>query len=184
MAWVSSLGEFLIIVTGMPGAGKDEFVKVAKSLGFTDVHMGDTVKSYAKKSGVPLVDKDIGAFATRERKENGMDIWAKRTAEGISKPEKTIVDGLRNMEELTFFRSHFPEAVVVAIYTNRDERLKRILRRNRIDDVKSETELEQRDNRELGWGIGRTISLADHMIVNDGTLEEFREKARAFLFTQ
>ncbi len=174
----------MIIVTGMPGAGKDEFVKVAKSLGFLDVHMGDTVKSYAKKSGVPLVDKEIGAFATRERKEKGMDIWARRTGENIGNPEKTIVDGLRNMEELEYFRSHFPEAVVVAIYTNRDERLKRILRRNRVDDVKNEPELEQRDNRELGWGIGRTISLADHMIVNDGTLDEFREKARKFLTNQ
>lgn len=174
----------MIIVTGMPGAGKDEFVKVARSLGFKDVHMGDTVKAYARNSGVPLVDKEIGAFATKERKQYGMDIWAKRTGENIKNLEKIIVDGLRNMEELEYFRNHYPEAVVVAIYTNRDERLRRILRRNRVDDVKSETELEQRDNRELGWGIGRTISLADHMIVNDSTLEAFREKARAFLLTQ
>ena len=174
----------MIIVTGMPGSGKDEFVKVAKTMGFIDVHMGDTVKAYAKKSGIPLIDRDIGAFATRERQANGMDVWARRTGEGIKNPEKTIVDGLRNMEELEYFRANYPEAVVVAIYTNRDERLKRILKRNRVDDVKSGTELEQRDNRELGWGIGRTISLADHMIVNDGTLEEFKEKARAFLLTQ
>lgn len=171
----------LIIVTGMPGAGKDEFVKVALSLGYTDVHMGDTVKSYATNSGIPLVDREIGAFATKERRENGMDIWARRTAEKITNPEKTIVDGLRNMEELEYFRSSFPDTMVVAIYTNRDERLRRILIRNRIDDVKSENELEGRDNRELGWGIGRTISLADHMIVNDGTLEEFREKSRKLL---
>ena len=113
-----------------------------------------------------------------------MDIWAKRTSENISNPEKTVVDGLRNMEELEYFKSHFVDAVVIAIYTNRDERLRRILKRNRIDDVKNEPELEQRDNRELGWGIGRTISLADHMIVNDGTLEEFKEKAREFLLSQ
>ena len=174
----------LLIVTGMPGSGKDEFVKVAKSLGFTDVHMGDTVKAYARKSGIRMVDRDIGAFATKERLENGMDIWAKRTAESISNPEKTVVDGLRNTEELVYFKSHFVDAVVIAIYTNRDERLKRILKRNRIDDVKNEPELEQRDNRELGWGIGRTISLADHMIVNYGTLEEFKEKSREFLLTQ
>lgn len=174
----------MLIVTGMPGSGKDEFVKVAKSLGFTDVHMGDTVKAYARSSGIRLVDREIGAFASKERKQNGMDVWARRTSENIKNPEKTIVDGLRNIEELEYFRTHFPEAVVVAIYTNRDERLRRILKRNRTDDVKSENELEQRDNRELGWGIGRTISLADHMIVNDGTLEEFKEKAKAFLLAQ
>ncbi len=174
----------VLIVTGMPGSGKDEFVKVAKLLGFKDVHMGDTVKAYASRSGIKMVDKEIGAFATRERLEKGMDIWAKRTGENISNPEKTVVDGLRNIEELEYFKSHFADAVVIAIYTNRDERLRRILKRNRIDDVKNEPELEQRDNRELGWGIGRTISLADHMIVNDGTLEEFKEKAREFLLSQ
>lgn len=171
----------MIIVTGMPGSGKDEFVKVALSLGYSAVHMGDTVKARAKEMNVPQTDSEIGAFASREREEHGMDIWAKRTAENIGDPEKTVVDGLRNIEELQYFRAHFSNAKVVAIYTNREERLRRIIRRNRIDDVKSEDGLVRRDNRELAWGIGRTISLADHMIINDGTLKEFKEKVKKFL---
>lgn len=174
----------MIIVTGMPGSGKDEFVKVAKGLGFRDVHMGDTVKAYAEKQKVPQTDRDIGAFATFERKDKGMDIWAKRTCEAIEEPERTVVDGLRNIEELQYFRSRFPEVKVVAIYTNREERLRRIILRNRIDDVKNESGLDGRDNRELGWGIGRTISLADHMIINDGTLDEFKQKVLEFLKSQ
>lgn len=174
----------MIIVTGMPGSGKDEFVKIAKRLGFKDVHMGDTVKAYARKKSIPLTDSDIGAFASGERKEQGMDIWAKRTGEAIVDPDTTVVDGLRNTEELQYFRLNFSNVMVVAIYTNKEERLRRILKRSRVDDVKTEPELDSRDNRELGWGIGRTISLADHMILNDGTLEEFKEKARAFLNEQ
>lgn len=171
----------MIIVTGMPGAGKDEFVKVAKKKGFLDVHMGDTVKSFASSKGIPVNDKDIGRFATGERSTYGMDIWAKRTGEKISEPDRTVVDGLRNIEELQYFRQNFSNVLVVAIYTNKEERLKRILRRSRPDDVRNEPELDNRDNRELGWGIGRTISLADKMIINDGTLEEFKEKVREFL---
>ncbi len=171
----------MIIITGMPGSGKDEFVRVAKKRGFIDVHMGDTVKAFASKSGIPVTDRDIGAFATGERKKHGMDIWAKRTGENIMDPEKTVVDGLRNTEELHYFRDHFPDVIVVAIYTNREERLRRILRRSRPDDVRNEVELESRDDRELGWGIGRTISLADRMIINDKTLEEFKAKVGAFL---
>lgn len=171
----------MIIVTGMPGAGKDEFVKVARKKGFVDVHMGDTVKAYASRKSVPVTDKDIGAFASRERSSYGMDIWARRTGENITDPDRTVVDGLRNTEELEYFREHFQNVLVVAIYTNKEERLRRILRRNRSDDVRNEPELDSRDNRELGWGIGRTISLADRMIINDGTLEEFKEKVRIFL---
>lgn len=171
----------MIIVTGMPGSGKDEFVKVARTMGYTDVHMGDTVKKYAREQGIPVMDREIGAYASGERKKEGMDIWAKRTGMAIENPDSTIVDGLRNTEELQYFRENFPNVTVVAIYANRDERLRRILIRNRADDVKTDYELDSRDNRELGWGIGRTISLADHMIVNDGTLEEFRGKVREFL---
>lgn len=171
----------MIILTGMPGSGKDEFVKVARELGFVDVHMGETVKEYAKEAMVQMTDRQIGQYATEERVKHGMDIWAKRTSERINDPDHTIVDGLRNIEELDYFRSRFQNVMVVAIYANRQERLTRILKRNRIDDVKSENELEMRDGRELSWGIGKTISLADHMIVNDGTLEEFHEKVRVFL---
>lgn len=173
----------MIIVTGMPGSGKDEFVQVAKSLGYLDVHMGDTVKKFAADNNIPLNDKEIGAFATGERRKEGMGIWAKRTGMAISDPSRTIVDGLRNIEELEYFRDNFPDVIVVAIYTNREERLRRILLRHRIDDVKSDRELDNRDDRELGWGIGRTISLADHMIVNDGTLDEFKDRSREFLKT-
>ncbi len=171
----------MIILTGMPGSGKDEFVKIAREMGYSDVHMGETVKEFAKEAGIPMVDKEIGQFASSERKLHGMEIWAKRTAERINDPERTIVDGLRNIEELEFFKGHYDSVIVVAIYANRQERLNRILKRNRIDDVRNENELEMRDGRELTWGIGRTISLADHMIVNDGTLEEFHTKVRLFL---
>ncbi len=171
----------MIILTGMPGSGKDEFVRVAREMGFSDVHMGDTVKEYAKEAGIPITDREIGQYATEERKKNGMDIWARRTSERIIDPERTVVDGLRNIEELDFFKNHYQNVIVVAIYANRNERLTRILKRNRLDDVKSGQELEQRDSRELSWGIGKTISLADHMIVNDGTLEEFHDNVREFL---
>ena len=171
----------MIILTGMPGSGKDEFVRVAKELGFSDVHMGETVKEYAKRSGILMSDSDVGKFATEERKNHGMGIWAKRTAERITDPERTVVDGLRNMEELDYFRDNFPHVAVIAIYANRQDRLTRILRRNRSDDVRSEGELESRDGRELSWGIGKTISLADFMLVNDGTLPEYYGKVREFL---
>lgn len=171
----------MLIVTGMPGAGKDEFIKVARTMGFADVHMGDTVRKYSRAHGIEQKDFSIGKFAGSERQAHGMDIWAVRTAESIKDPEKTIVDGLRNVEELDYFKNKFENVRVVAIYANHEDRLDRILKRDREDDVKNPTELNGRDERELSWGIGRVISLADYMIVNDGTLEEFRSKSREFI---
>ncbi|MCL4438917.1 MAG: flagellar hook-basal body complex protein FliE [Candidatus Thermoplasmatota archaeon] len=175
------LQEIMLIVTGMPGSGKDEFVQVAKQLGWMDVHMGNTVKDYAKKHGVPEDDSQIGKFASEERKLHGMDVWARRTSELIKDPDRTIVDGLRNIEELDFFRNKFSNVRVIAIYANQEERLRRIKKRSRPDDIKDEAGLVKRDTRELEWGIGRTISLSDFMLVNDRTLQEFRDNAAELL---
>ena len=70
----------VIVVTGMPGAGKEEFVQVAKSLGYDVVRMGDVVRAEAKKQGITDSDKGIGEFADQERRLRGFDIWAKRSA--------------------------------------------------------------------------------------------------------
>lgn len=171
----------MIIVTGMPGAGKDEFIKVAKSRGLKDYHMGNVVRKYAKDSSVGINDSEIGAFATDERKKHGMDVWAERTSQCVDDPFSAIIDGLRNYEELEYFRKKFSDVIVVAIFANRKDRLDRIMKRDREDDIRSLEELVSRDNRELSWGLGNVISLADYMIVNDRSLEQFKKDVNYFI---
>ncbi len=171
----------MIIITGMPGSGKDEFVRVAKSLGFVDVHMGNTVKGYASENSINFDDSSIGLYASGERERYGMGIWAQRTSRYIANSDITIVDGLRNFEELEYFKNNYKNVIVIAVFANESDRLYRVLKRDREDDVHSEDELKKRDNRELNWGIGKVISLADYMIVNDTSLEEYHENARILL---
>jgi dephospho-CoA kinase len=171
----------MIIITGMPGSGKDEFVAVARSMGFTDAHMGNAVKDNALKNKIPMDDVSIGAYATGERKKYGMDIWARRTAEFITAPDITIVDGLRNEEELDYFKNNFQNIIVIAVFANETDRLERILARDREDDSEDYSGMHQRDNRELSWGIGKVISLADYMIVNDSTLDEYHKNVKILL---
>ena len=171
----------MLIITGMPGSGKDEFIKVARTHGWKDYHMGDTVRKYARMNGINENDGSIGAFSNRERELYGMDIWARRLVEEIKEKNHVIVDGLRNIEEFSYFQKVSPNLVLVAIHTDRDERLKRIVRRQRPDDIREMDELVKRDERELSWGIGKAISLADYMIVNDSTLEEFKANVESLL---
>jgi len=50
--------------------------------------------------------------------------------------------------------------------------------RGRSDDPATKEKLEERDNRELGVGIGESIAMADETIVNsDITLDELTERA-------
>ncbi len=170
----------LIIVTGMPGSGKDEFIKVCVEEGFKDLHMGNAVRKYAAMSNIAISDADIGKFATAEREKFGKDIWAKRTLMDIDAP-LIVIDGLRSYEELEYFmkEAETEQFYLFAIFANRKTRLERIVKRNRNDDVHSLEELIRRDNRELDWGVGKAIVLSDKMLVNDSSLDLFRLESRS-----
>ena len=55
------------------------------------------------------------------------------------------------------------------------------MQRGRGDDGANLQEFFDRDRRELKWGIGSAFALADGMLINEGSLDEFRRAARTRL---
>jgi dephospho-CoA kinase len=171
----------ILVVAGMPGAGKEELVQVGLSYGYAVVRMGDVVRAEASKQALRTDDKGVGGFANSERQIHGLDIWAKRCVPFVTH-ERTIIDGSRGSQELDFFRQAFGEDVqLVAVHSSPRSRYPRLQARNRTDAPRSWEEFQERDARELGWGLGNLIAVADVMLINEGTLDEFRELVRGFL---
>jgi dephospho-CoA kinase len=56
-----------------------------------------------------------------------------------------------------------------------------VLARKRSDDMKDISELKVRDDRELGWGMGEAMEIADVVVENNGTLDDFRDKIMALV---
>lgn len=170
-----------VCVTGMPGCGKEEFVKVALQEGLPVIRMGDVVREEARRRGIFLTDEGVGGMAKEERRIHGPDIWALRTLERI-KSERVVIDGVRSLAEVEAFRKAFADClIIVAVHASPRTRYARIASRRRRDDIATEEEFRVRDERELRWGLGQVIALADYMIVNEGSLEEFHRKAREVL---
>lgn len=166
----------IYVLTGMPGAGKEEFVKVALGRGYQVVRMGDVVRREAAARGLIMSDREIGGFASAERREHGPGIWAERCVP-LVEGKDTVIDGSRSIQELEVFRKELGGKMrLVAIEASPWERYQRLRRRNRSDAPRSEEEFRQRDERELGWGLGDLIAQADLVIENEGTLEEFHRK--------
>ncbi|MCL4332263.1 MAG: flagellar hook-basal body complex protein FliE [Candidatus Thermoplasmatota archaeon] len=176
--WDFSLAEKVILVTGMPGAGKDEFIGVAIEEGFTDFHMGNVVRKHFELTGQSMNDSSVGKFASSERNTRGMDIWARRTMEELRDSPRCVIEGLRNYEELESFKKSFSNSVLIGVFANREERFSRILNRRRKDDATDINGLMARDERELSWGIGKLIALSDYMVINDSDLDSFRDRSR------
>ncbi len=173
----------IVCVVGLPGAGKTEFVRVAREEGLPVVIMGDAVREEARKRG-----KDVGEVAKELREKHGMEAVARLVIDDIRKHLKkskaVVVDGVRNPEEVEFFERSLGEdsVIVVAVHASPDTRFKRLRKRGREDDPETRREFESRDKRELNFGIGEVISTADIMIVNERvSLDEFRKECRKVL---
>ncbi len=174
----------LLLIVGMPGAGKSVFVGVARKNGIPVYSMGDIVREEAKRRRVYGNDYILGKIAIDLRKKYGKDIIAKRVSEKIRLDTSKIVliDGIRSLEEVNFFKKNYGSIKIIAVHASPKTRFKRLLRRNREDDPKDWESFVLRDYRELDIGIGRVIALADIMIVNENiTLEEYYKKCRYIL---
>ena len=170
----------------MPGSGKSEAMEVAKARGHPDVRMGDLIWEEVDRQGLPRDAKHVGQVANGMRESHGKDVWAKRTAERVRQvaagQRLVLIDGIRSQEEVETLRREIGhDFLLVAIHTDPDHRFERMVRRGRADDSKDPAVLKARDEREMTWGIARTIALADEMLVNDSTLDVFRGRVAALL---
>jgi dephospho-CoA kinase len=160
---------------------------VAKARGIPVVRMGDMIWEEVERRGLPRDAKHVGEVANAMRQSHGKDIWAHRTVERVRKVVSgehglVLIDGIRNFEEVDAFRRDLGhDFLLVAIHTDPDHRFDRMKKRARADDSQDENVLKARDEREMTWGIARTIALADEMLVNDSTLESFRKKVASLL---
>jgi dephospho-CoA kinase len=171
----------VIAVTGMPGSGKEELVKIAILEGIKVVRMGDVVRAEVKNRGLELSDNNIGRIATDERERYGYGVWAERTI-SLVKDDVVLIDGIRGEAELEVFKMAFGgDMVVVGVHASPKIRYKRIKERMRKDATMTWEAFCERDARELGWGIDNAMALCDHMIVNDGTLEEYKKNVKNLL---
>ena len=170
----------LIVTVGIPGSGKDELVDVARGLGLATLKMGDLVREETRRRGLAMNNASIARVANEERDRHGPGIWAQRAVLKLTET-KMLVDGCRSDAEVTVFRHQFGDLFVLGIYSAPETRYERMIRRARGDDGQNLQEVYDRDRRELKGGIGNAFTLADAMLINEGSIDEFRAAGRAML---
>ena len=165
----------VIAFTGMPGAGKSVAVEVAKERGLPVLRMGDFIWEEVRRRGLPITSASVAEVAMQMRTDFGPGVWADRTVDHLKeiRTDVAVIDGVRSEAELEVFRHRLGhDFTLVAIHASRPTRMSRLLGRGRADDIRDEGEFIARDERELGWGIGRVIALADVMLVNEDTMPD------------
>ncbi len=170
----------ILLVTGMPGAGKEELLNVARSMDIPFLRMGDIVREFHASSGAAEKGLSVGQVANGEREKHGKDIWAKRAIEKMS-GELFLVDGCRSIDEVESYKGLSDQVFIIGVHAPRMIRYDRLVKRGRDDAPHNIQEFDERDTRELGWGMGSVLALSDYLIINDSDLDSFRQKVRSVL---
>ena len=173
----------VIGTVGLPGSGKGEAAAVARDLDIPVVTMGDVIRQECRDRGLDPTQHH-GEIAQRLREEDGPAAVAQRSLpmleSELDHADTVLVDGLRSDVELDAFRERFgDEFVLVSIEAPFETRQARLDDRGR-DDPDTES-LEERDERELGFGMGEAMDRADVTIENTDSLDRFREQIRALV---
>jgi dephospho-CoA kinase len=175
----------VIGTVGLPGSGKGEFAAVAADIGVPVVVMGDVIRAETRDRGLDPAEHH-GQVASALREECGPAAIADRTLpvvrDHLTESETVVIDGIRSGAEVERFEEAFGEAFrLVSIEAPFDLRAERVGARGRDRNDGSGESLRERDERELGFGMGEAMERADVTIKNTGSLDAFRRRARAIL---
>jgi dephospho-CoA kinase len=175
--------KIVVGLNGMPGAGKGVVVEAAKEAGYAVVVMGDVIREETKKRGLELNPQNVGKVMLQLREEGGATVIAQKCFPKIEQQTspKIIVDGLRSYAEAELFMANFSRFTLVTVHAAPEVRFERLHARGRSDDSASFEVFHQRDMRELSVGMGIAIALSQVVIVNDGSIDEVKCRAKAVL---
>lgn len=172
----------LILITGMPGSGKTTLAAFAEKEGYRIVAMGDVIRDLAEERELEPTHENLGSVAEDVRREEGPSAVARRCAEKLKGgEEKLVVDGIRSLEEVEAFREAFMDAALVAAHASPWTRFQRLRDRERGDRPRDRQAFHLRDRRELRFGLGSAVAMADYMIVNEGSLHDLERSFKDLL---
>ncbi|MBI2546929.1 MAG: AAA family ATPase [Candidatus Aenigmarchaeota archaeon] len=184
----------VIGLTGTIGSGKD-FVRemLEKSLGVTSVRLSDLLDtSVLKKRKITLTRNIQQNLGDELRQKYGTHVLAKIAVDFMKPTDKIkVIDGIRNPGEIEFLKNMFGENFeLIAVDAPQKVRFERVVKRSRLSDPKTWEEFVAVDERDQGkdqppYGqqVGKCIEMADVVLQNDGTMEDFQKKVEEIINT-
>ncbi len=169
----------LIIITGMPGAGKSGIAEVFHNVGVPVIVMGDVIREETRRRGLEPNPENTRKVMLELREKGGPGAVASFCVDELKglETDTVVIEGCRSIAEIDVFDDFADEVVIVCVHTSPKERFRRLRERNRDDAPPSWDVFRERDIREISVGLGTVIALSDIMMVNDGTLLEFQKQS-------
>ncbi len=178
------LEKTVLVIVGMPGAGKSLASGVAGRLGVPVFVSGDIIRTEALRRGLSPSKRNLGRLMLELREEEGMGAVAKRLVPVLAarKERFLVYEGARNIEEIDELKKRY-RVVTVAIHASQPSRFQRLLKRRRTDRPGNWEDFSERDQRELKVGIGKVIALANRTLENEDTKDDLKRRMKRLLLS-
>jgi dephospho-CoA kinase len=166
----------IIVVTGMPGAGKSEVAQAFRDIGIPVIVMGDVVREETRKRGLDTNPENTRKIMLELREKDGLGAIAKRCLDWFQRLESDVIviEGCRSIAEIDVFDDYADDVTIICVHSSPKVRYARLRDRNRPDAPPTWENFRERDIREISVGLGGVIALSDVMLINEGTLESLR----------
>jgi len=175
--------EKIIGLTGTNGSGKGVAAEFFMSHGYAYLSLSDLIREELRKQNLEISRNNLIRMGNHLRKKYGADILARRTMKHVR--GKTIIDSIRNPQEVEYLQNQ-ENFILLAIDAPPEVRYERVLTRGRDESAQTleafiAKEKEEMTDQEKGQQLQRCMRMANHLILNEGTLEEFHRKLEAYL---
>lgn len=173
----------LIGLTGTNAAGKGEAAAFFRHRGFAYFSLSDVIRDELKCKGLDPDRNNLIRTGNALRQQFGSDVLARRVLEKVT--GDSVIDSIRNPDEIEFLRRH-DDFTLLAIDAPLEFRFERARKRGRNESALTLEEFQAKENEErtddpAGQQLTQVMRMADHIILNDSTLQEFHRKLEAFL---
>lgn len=173
----------VLAAVGKNGTGKDFFLDyIAQKYDLPMVSIGDIVRELAAKDGLELTRENLHATSKKYMAANGQTFFPEQIVKKIKESGAPVylVSGIRPLSDVLFLKEAFgDDFVLVDVVISDDEvRYARMLARGSDRDGKSVDKLREYDKgEEETFHTSESEKLANVVLPNDGSVEEFYEKA-------
>lgn len=179
----------VIGVVGPIASGKGVLIKILQEKGYNVLSLSDVVRERTKEWGLPVTRENLQNVGDTLRQKFGNAFLAESISPYIHKKssEKFVIDAIRNPAEVEFLKKHF-HAYIIGITASPEKRFALMQKRGKEYDPKTWEEFQKAETRDRGIGqekygqqVEACLKLADLILDNNGTLEDFEQNVPYFL---
>lgn len=169
----------IIAIVGMCGSGKSVATDYLENQGWYKIYFGGITYKKMQEKGIPITPDTERAFREKMRQQHGKECYAKLVLSEIQeniKYKNVVLDGLYSWFEYKYLEKNIKEKInLICIVTDKNIRYNRIAKRpeRAFNNIKA----KERDEAEIeNLHKGGPIAYADYYILNNGNLEEYKNR--------